>query len=54
MIGLAIGYIGLVFAYLYQIGTMCKQATDTDIHKHLFMGTRAPAILAMPVYVTVD
>ena len=37
---------------------MCKQVADTDIHKHLFMGTRTLVLpykiyiyIAAPVYV---
>ena len=29
--GLAIGYIGRVFAYRYRIGNMHKKVADTDI-----------------------
>ena len=29
---------------------MCKQAADTDIHKHLFMSTRALVISCSAVY----
>ena len=55
IIGLAISYrlyIGLVFAYWYWIGNMCKQVADRVIHKHLFYGHLCSGnILAMPVYV---
>ena len=36
---LVIGYIGLFI--VYWISNMCKYVADTDIHKHLFMGTHA-------------
>ena len=41
---ISFGNIRFVFAYQYRINTMRKQATDTDIHKHLFKGTRALVI----------
>ena len=47
IIGLVIGYICFVFAYWFHIGNMYKQAADTDIHKHLVMGTCA---VVSPVY----
>ena len=41
---ISFGYIRFVCAYQHRINTMRKQATDTDIHKHLFKGTRTLVI----------